>query len=96
LVAPAKAIDENGVVLVPKSYDQSVAVAFVGVMLAMYGAAKSVIAAALRRKFWNAIVFFLARVCVNAVAFIKLGCRLKLVTDRLVESPKHTIPVTIK
>jgi hypothetical protein len=39
---------------VPKSNDQSVAVAFVGVMPAMYGAAKSVIAAALRRKFWNA------------------------------------------
>jgi hypothetical protein len=55
----------------PKSYPHSVAVAVVGVMLTMYGAAKSVIAAALRRKFWNAIVFFLA--LGDAVVFIR--CR---------------------
>jgi hypothetical protein len=39
-------------------------------MLTAYGAAKSVIAAALRRKFWNAIVFFLA--LGDAVVFINV------------------------
>ena len=53
-----------------KSYVQSVAVALVGIMLTAYGAAKSVIAAALRRKFWNAILFFLA--LGDAVVFINV------------------------
>ena len=48
-VVPAKAIELNAGLVVPKSYVQSVAVAFVGIMLTTYGVANSVIAAAFRK-----------------------------------------------
>jgi hypothetical protein len=55
-------------------------------MLATYGAAKSVIAAALRRKFWNAIVFFLA--LGDAFDFIKFWVLFQISYRQITGKPK--------